>query len=97
MFDGTATLTRSATRLNPIVTPITIETQTVPAMAGIKFALDGHPFASDTDGVARSTVTRVGRSHLQLNSDATSMSNARYTFSCSGYQAFVPERQVTEP
>lgn len=96
-FEGTSTLARTITRLNLIVVPATIEIQTVPAMAGIEFSLDGHPFASDAEGIARYTVTRVGLYQLKLVSDATTAPNARFTFSRWGDGVYVPERQVRVP
>lgn len=97
IFEGTDTLAASFARLNLVIVPATIEIQTVPAWAGIEFALDGHPFASDSDGIARYTVARVGIYRLELVSDSISAPNTRLTFSRWGDQVFVPYRQVSVP
>src|SRR6185437_7019972 len=97
VFEGSGTLIRTTARLNLIIVPATIEIQTVPAMAGIEFSLDGHPFASDATGIARYTVTRTGLYRLELVLGSTSAPNARVTFSRWGDSVFVPERQVRVP
>jgi hypothetical protein len=97
VFEGTGTLAASSARLDMVIVPATIEIQTVPALPGIEFSLDGHPFASDSDGVARYTVTRAGLYRLVFVSDSTSAPNTRFSFSRWGDGVFVPERQVSVP
>ncbi len=97
VFEGNDSLAATTARRDLVIVPATVEIQTVPTLPGIEFTLDGHPFASDSDGIARYAVTRAGLYRLVLVSDSTSVPNTRYSFSRWGDRVYVPERLVSVP
>lgn len=55
---------------NPALTPRLLTIQTVPAVVGARFALDGRILVTGRDGTVRTTTTRVQRDALAQNRDA---------------------------
>jgi hypothetical protein len=65
VFEGLPGLLPSRTSMPLLVEPAMVEVQTVPALAGVRFALDGRTFVSGDDGIARITVDQVGDYKLE--------------------------------
>ncbi len=65
VFEGLPGLLPSRVSTPLVVEPAIVEVQTVPALAGVRFALEGRTFVSGDDGIARITVDQVGDYKLE--------------------------------
>ncbi|MFN8567383.1 MAG: hypothetical protein U0Z44_07660 [Kouleothrix sp.] len=52
--------------LGAVIAPAMFEVQTVPALAGVRFELNGQAFVSGEDGVARVPVAQAGAYRLRV-------------------------------
>lgn len=79
----------------PVVQGIArIEIQTVPPVKGVTFKLDGHPFASDEQGVARYELNRRGTFRLEVEPTTDIAADLRVAFSRWEDNVFTPARDV---
>jgi hypothetical protein len=96
-FEGQASVlpARAATQVS--VSPAWVEIETVPRLAGARFALNGQQFVADQSGLARIAVERAGQytlSALPWDADTTGI---HATFARWEENVYTPQRSVRLP
>lgn len=79
-FKGTYLLAASNTQTSLQILPTEVRIQTVPAIAGVAFTMDGRQFVSGADGVASISIPKAGWYRLTVNAELYSNPNQRITF-----------------
>ena len=95
-FIGTKAYLGAETSLPLVVRPATLQIQTVPPLANIKFALEDRVFNSDQNGVAQIELFDSGNYQLKLllEPDSIHTHDTKLTFARWNDAVFTPERTV---
>ena len=96
-FKGAHLLAPASTVFSIQVHPATFTVQTVPAVAGITFLMDGQLFVSGQDGKASINVNHAGSYRLDMLLDRYSNPSAEVKFGRWSDDSFQPYRYVTVP
>ncbi len=96
-FAGMPGLLPARTSMRMVVEPAVVEVQTVPALAGLRFALDGHTFSSGDDGIARIEVDHVGDYTLEALPWDRDKSGVHAEFDRWADPTFVTRRTIRVP
>jgi len=79
-YKGTHLLAASQANTILQVLPSEVSIQTVPAIAGVTFTMDGRQFVSGADGVASISIAKAGMFRLTVNAEQYSNPDQRITF-----------------
>jgi hypothetical protein len=79
------------------VLPATIRVQTVPAIAGITFQMDGHQFVSGQDGQASISIDQAGTYRLDVLLDQYNNPSQQVEFGRWSQESYQPSRDVQVP
>lgn len=96
-FEGKPGFLESQTTAQIQVKPAMVTIQTVPAVAGVHFALDDRAFVSDAGGVAQIEVDKVGTYDLKMLPWDGNDPETRVTFTRWTDNRFIPQRDVQIP
>jgi hypothetical protein len=96
-FTGAHLLAAAATNFSLDILPATIRVQTVPAIAGIPFQMDGKKFVSGQDGIASVQIDQVGDYQLEVLLDQYSSSLQRIGFGRWTEETYQTSRMVKVP
>jgi hypothetical protein len=96
-YAGSAAFYSASTTSSLAVLPWELHIQTVPALAGVQFALNGNGFASGNDGIARIQIDWVATYQLALLPDQQHQPKQRWQFQRWEADVFVPTRTLQLP
>jgi hypothetical protein len=96
-FNGAHLLPPTSATMSLEIFPATIQVQTVPAIEGVKFNLDGHTFTSGSDGVATVQVNQVGTYRMDVLIDQYSNPAQQVEFGRWTTETYQPFRMVQVP
>jgi hypothetical protein len=80
-YKGTHLLAASTANTQLQILPTEVRIQTVPALAGVAFTMDGRQFLSGPDGVASISIPKAGLYRLTVNAEQYSNPDQRISFS----------------
>jgi len=96
-YDGTRALLAASASTDLVVAPAIVQIQIIPALAGVRFSLNGREFVSDASGMARTEVDRAGTFPLEILPLASSNADIRIEFNRWLDDVFTSNREVTVP
>jgi hypothetical protein len=96
-FKGAHLLAPASTVFSIEINPATFTVQTVPAVAGITFQMDGRLFVSDQDGRASINVNHAGSYRLDMLINRYSNPSTEVKFGRWSDDFFQPYRNITVP
>jgi hypothetical protein len=96
-FKGAHLLAPASAAVWVQVLPATIRVQTVPAIAGITFQMDGHHFVSGQDGQASISIDQAGTYRLDVLLDQYHDPSQQIEFGRWSQESYQPSRDVQVP
>jgi hypothetical protein len=96
-FKGTRLLAPSADHTSLKILPATVQVQTIPAIAGVTFKMDGRLFISDANGLATIQINTAGMYRLDTLIDQYHDTAQRITFGRWTEESYEPFRDVQVP
>lgn len=96
-FKGAHLLTPATTNFSFEVLPATFTVETVPAVAGITFQMDGQTFVSGQDGTASIKVNKAGQYRLNVLTDRYYNPSEKVQFGRWSVDYYQPSRNVKVP
>jgi hypothetical protein len=97
VFEGTPLFASSSAETELEITPVELRLRIVPAIEGVRFALDGRVFRSDRRGSARILVNQAKIYRLEALPWEDTSSQMNVQFRRWGDEVFVPYRDVAIP
>lgn len=97
VYAGSRSLGASRATATLTILPATIVIQSLPALAGIQYAIDGQIVTSDASGVARLEVDHAGTSHITILTTEVRDDTTWATFSRWRDDVFTADRDVDVP
>lgn len=95
--NGTSTLAASSASGSLRILPAEVRVQTIPAIAGVTFELDGRRFVSEADGSAVTTVNEIGDHQLQVLAEEYKAPAQRLEFGRWLEESFDPTKTIKVP
>jgi hypothetical protein len=96
-FKGAHLLTPASSVFSFEILPATFKVETVPAVAGITFQMDGQTFVSGQDGTASINVNQSGQYRLQVLLDQYKNASQQVQFGRWGIETYQTYRDVQVP
>jgi len=96
-FKGAHLLAPTSKTISIEVLAATLQVQTVPAVKGITFQMDGRQFVSDENGLAILQIFHTGEYHLQVLLDLFNSPTERVEFGRWSDENYQPEHEIQIP
>ncbi len=96
-FNGAHRLAPANGSTSVTILPSTVKVQTIPALPGITFQLDGHQFVTGADGTATVLVDKIGIYRLDVLLDLYNNPSKKVLFGRWTEESYLPYREVEVP
>jgi hypothetical protein len=95
--NATTSLAASTSTVTLKVLPAEVKIQTVPAIAGVSFQMDGRTFVSDTNGFASIKIDKIGQYRLDVLTDKYSNPSQKIEFGRWLEESYEPFQNIQVP